>query len=145
MGRLYPNEIQRILYSPGGDVGKYARRVALEIAAESKRLAESRLGKKAFDKPRTGRLARSYRVTVIPNTNTFRVSNPTPYYDAIELGVLEAHEIRARRVEYLQFTDRHGRKRKVKMVHHPGNPAFNLMRDAAEAVMKRRFGTFRRA
>lgn len=145
MGRTYPNEINRILYSPGGDVGRYARKVALEIAAEAKRLAETKLGKKAFDKPRSGRLARGYKVTVIPNTNSFRVSNPTPYYDAIELGVLEAHEIRARRVEYLEFVDRQGRRRKVKMVIHPGNPAFNLMRDAADNVMKRRFGTFRRA
>lgn len=144
MGRTYPSEIQRILYSPGGDVGKYARRVALEIAAEAKRLAILRLGNKPFDKARTGKLARNYRVTVIAGTNKFRVTNPTGYNDAIELGA-QPHIIRARRVTYLRFVDRRGVARKVKMVHHPGNPAFHLMRDAAEHVMKRRFGTFRRA
>lgn len=144
MGVTYPNEIHRILYKPGGDVGRFARKVALDIAAESKRLAEIELGKNPGDRPRTGKLARGYRVTVVPGTNTFRVNNSRFYNDAIELGA-KPHEIRARKVEYLQFRGRDGRWRKVKMVKHPGNRAHGIMLRAADNAVKRRLGTFRRA
>lgn len=142
MGIVYPNEIQRILNSPGGDVGKYARRIALDIAAESKRIAEAELGRHPGDQPRTGKLAKSYRVTVLPGTNTFRVNNSQYYSAAIELGAA-AHKIKARRVEYLRFTDRQGRARRVKLVFHLGNPAFRLMSRAADNIVARRFGTTR--
>lgn len=124
-------------------MGKYARRIALDIAAESKRLAEQRLGKHPGDRPRTGELARKYRVLVVPGTNTFRINNSMYYNDAMEAGAV-GHVIRARRVEYLQFRDRQGRPRRVKMVVHPGNQGFHMMSDAADNVIKRKLGTFRR-
>lgn len=136
-GRTYPNEINRILHLPGGDVGKFTRKIALEIAEESKRNAVARLGQHAGDRIRTGKLANSYTVKVVPSTNTFRVGNSVKYAAAIELGA-RAHTIRARRTTYLQFTDRQGRHRRVKMVNHPGNAAFKMMTDAVDTVMQRR-------
>jgi hypothetical protein len=143
MGYTYPNEINRILYKPGGDVGRYARKIALEIAEEAKQLAKNELGKNPKDRPRTGRLSLSYRVTVIPGTNIFRVNNSRDYATAIELGA-KPHEIRARRVEYLQFRGRDGRLRRVKMVFHPGNKSYLLMDRAADTATARRFGTVRK-
>ena len=59
MGKTYPNEIDRILRMPGGDVGKAARRLALEISEEARRNAELTYGKHPMDKPRTGQMAKS--------------------------------------------------------------------------------------
>lgn len=141
MGTTYPNEIYRILHLPGGDVGREARRVALDIAEEAKRLATARLGINPADKPRTGLLAKSYRVEVIPGTNQFRVRNPRKYAAAIELGA-KPHIIRARTTT-LRFRDRSGTWRNIKMVRHPGNPAFNILKDASTTVLTRRYGSYR--
>jgi len=114
----------------------------MEIAEEAKRLAQAELGKHPGDRPRTGKMALSYRVMVIPGTNQFRVDNRQEYAAAIELGA-QPHEIRARRVEYLQFRGRDGRMRRVKMVHHPGNKENLLMSRAADTAVQRRIGTVR--
>lgn len=144
MGRTYPNEIQRILTMPGGDVGKFCRRLALDIAAEGKRLATVELGIHPGDKQRTGDLARAFEVKVIPGTNTFRVSNRKKYFDPLEFGVPEPHPIRARRVDYLQFRGRNGRYYKVKVVTHPGNRAYRIMFRAGDNTWRRTFGYLRR-
>lgn len=138
MGKTYPNEIKRVLYLPGGPVGKECRKVSLEIAEESKRTAESTLGKNPADRPRTGQMARAYKVVVVPGTNTFIVVNPKKYAAAIELGA-RPHEIHAR-VSVLEFRGRDGRWRRVKMVRHPGSAAHNILLNSARAVMKRRYG-----
>jgi hypothetical protein len=140
MGRTYPNEINRILYMPGGDVGRAVRSVALDIAEEAKREAIRVLGRNPADKPRTGKFAESYQVRVIPGTNQFVVRNPKKYAAAIELGA-RPHIISARRTEYLQFRDRNGNWRRVKFVKHPGNLPFNILRNSATRVLIRRFGT----
>ena len=142
MGVTYPNEIFRILYKPGGDVGRYVRSVALDIAEEAKVLAVKELGKHPGDRPRTGKYAQSFRVTVVPGTNVFRVDNRQVYSAPIELGA-QPHEIHARRVEYLQFRGRDGRSRRVKMVHHPGNKEHLLISRAADTAIKRRIGAVR--
>lgn len=139
MGRTYPNEIQRVLYAPGGDVGRELRRVALEIAAEAKSGAHRLLGKHPGDQPRTGDLARSYRVEVVPGSNTFVVRNPRKYAAAIEFGA-KKHDIRPRRVKYLRFRDRTGTWRKVKLVKHPGNAPYRILDTARRTVMRRRYG-----
>lgn len=144
MGRTYPEEIDRILYKPGGDVGKFLRSVALEIAVEAKRLAKLELGIHPGDKPRTKQLENSFEVKVRPGTNTFRVSNRKKYFDALEFGVPDPHEIRARRVDYLQFRGRDGRQRRVKVVIHPGNRAYRIMYRALDRAMTWHFGTIRR-
>lgn len=139
MGRTYPNEIKRILTAPGGDIGKECRRVALDIAEEAKRGALATFGKHPGDKPRTGDLARSYRVRVIPGTNKFTVTNVKKYAAAMEKGAA-AHDIKARRTTYLQFRGRDGRWRKIKMVRHPGSVGRRTLLTAMRIVMRRRYG-----
>lgn len=138
MGKTYPNEIRRVLYFPGGPVGKESRRVALEIAVESRRGAENVLGKNPGDKPRTGQMARAYKVLVVPGTNNFIVVNPKKYAAAIELGA-RPHIIRARK-QNLQFRGRDGRWRNVSFVRHPGSAPHNILANSARIVMKRRYG-----
>lgn len=139
MGRTYPSEINRVLYSPGGDVGRECRAVALEIAEQAHRDAVKVYGRHPGDRPRTGRLARSYRVLVVPGTNTFMVDNRTPYAAAMELGA-RPHKIHARRGGTLTFRGRDGRWRKVKFVSHPGSAPRNTLRNAGRVVMRRRYG-----
>lgn len=144
MGRTYPNEINRLLFMPGGPVGKLCRSIALDIASESERNAIQLLGQNPGDQPRTGAFARSFRVQVIPGSNTFTVSNPKKYALALERGA-RAHDIKARRTEVLQFRGRDGVWRRVKVVKHPGlrNP-FHILERSMTAVMLRRFGSVTR-
>ena len=139
MGRTYPNEIKRILTSPGGDVGRAIRATAMDIAAEAKRGAIATFGHHPGDKPRTGNLSKAYRVEVIPGTNTFTVTNPKKYAAAMEKGARE-HTIKARRTTYLQFRGRDGRARQLKMVHHPGSVGRRTLVTAMRIVMRRRYG-----
>jgi hypothetical protein len=142
MGRTYPNEIDRILRAPGGDVGREARKLALEIADEARRTAEQVFGRHPGDAARTGRLAASYQVKVIPGTNHFIVRNPRKYAASMELGA-RPHEIRARRSQFLQFRGRDGRWRKVKLVRHPGSVGRHTLLIAGRVVTKRRYGAGR--
>ena len=142
MGRAYPNEINRILNMPGGDVGRECRALALAIAAEASRQADQTFGKHPMDKPRTGQLAKAYRVTVIPGTNHFQVTNNKKYAAAMELGA-RPHEIRARRVDYLQFQGRDGRFHRVKLVKHPGSIERHTLRTAMNVAAVRRYGAVR--
>ena len=139
MGRTYPNEIKRVLYFPGGDVGREIRACALEIATEAGRTAQYQYGRTPGDRQRTGNLARSYRVEVIPGTNTFVVKNKLKYAAAMERGA-KAHDIRARRVSYLQFRDRRGVWRTVKLVRHPGSAPRKTLETATRVVVRRRYG-----
>lgn len=138
MGKTYPNEIRRILFFPGGDVGREVRKCALDIAEEAKRQAIVTFGHHPGDKPRTGRLANAYRVKVIPGTNTFTVTNPKKYAAAMEKGA-RPHPIHAR-TTYLRFTDRQGRSRRVKMVRHPGSVGRQTLAASMRIVMRRRYG-----
>ena len=140
MGRTYPNEIDRILHAPGGDVGREIRKLALLIADEARRQAELTFGRHPGDAPRTGKLAASYQVKVIPGTNSFVVRNPRKYAAAMEKGA-RAHEIRARRTEYLQFRGRDGRWRRVKLVKHPGSVGRNTLLTASRVATVRRYGS----
>lgn len=143
MGKTYPSEIHRILHLPGGDVGKEARRLALEIAAEAKRSAIATFGKHPMDQPRTGKLANSYQVRVVPGTNQFMVVNPKKYAAAMELGA-QAHRIYARkRTTTLQFRDRTGRWRRVSFVNHPGSVGRHTLRTAMRVAAVRRYGSVR--
>lgn len=138
MGKTYPNEIKRVLYSPGGDVGREARACALEIAQEARRSAVATFGHHPSDQPRTGRLANSYQVRVIEGTNQFIVRNPLKYAAAMEFGA-RPHVIRARK-RYLQFRGRNGRWRRVTYVNHPGSIGRQTLRIAMRTVMRRRYG-----
>lgn len=125
---------------PGGDVGRECRKVALEIAEQASTDAEKTYGKHPGDRARTGKLARSYRVTVIPGTNKFEVTNNTAYAAAMEKGA-RAHIIKARKPNgSLQFRGRDGRWRKVSYVNHPGSLPRNTLRNAGRIVMRRRYG-----
>lgn len=138
MGRTYPNEISRVLYYPGGDVGKECRAVALAIANEASKQAELTFGRHPGDQPRTGRLAKSYKVVVVGHSNTFRVFNDRKYAAAMEKGA-RPHDIKAKKTT-LQFRDRNGRWRNVLIVKHPGSQAHNTLLNATRVVMRRRYG-----
>lgn len=142
MGRTYPNEIHRILFMPGGDVGRECRKTAMEIAAEAKRQAIATFGKHPFDQARTGKLANAYQVRVVPGTNHFQVVNPKKYAAAMEKGA-RPHRIRARRKTTLQFRDRTGRWRYTTFVRHPGSVGRHTLKTAMRVTMVRRYGAVR--
>lgn len=142
IGRVFPNEIDRIFKLPGGPIGKEVRATAIQIAIEAQRLTVSRTGKHPGDRPRTGNLARSWKVRVVGSSTNFEVYNTKKYAASQELGALP-HQIRARKVSHLQFKGRDGRWRRVKMVQHPGNPALYILRDAAIKVAQSRYGSVR--
>lgn len=138
MGKTYPNEIRRILFMPGGDVGRECRKVALEIAETAKDIAQRQYGRHPGDKPRTGILAKSYQVKVVPGTNQFYIRNPKKYAAAMEFGA-RPHAIKARRSSTLRFRDRRGVWRNVKIVQHPGSQARKTLETAMRIVMRRRY------
>lgn len=142
IGRVFPNEVDRIINYPGGPVGKEARALALQIARNASTLANIRLGRHPGDKPRTKKYERGFKVKVVGRTTEFEVTNSVPYANVIESGA-RPHDIRARRVSNLQFRDRSGRWRKVKVVRHPGSPAFKILETAAFVAVRQRYGAVR--
>lgn len=138
MGKTYPNEIKRILFSPGGDVGREVRACALDIAAEAKRQALQTFGRHPMDAPRTLKLANSYQVKVIPGSNSFIVINPLKYAAAMEFGA-KPHRIVARRTHTLRFRGRDGYWRRIKYVNHPGSVGRQTLMTATRIVMRRRY------
>ena len=141
VGRTFPNEIDRLFTAPGGDLGREARRIALEVATVASE-DEARRPHHPADKPKTGRLARSYQVKVEGRSTTFSVSNRAPYAADIEFGT-RPHRIRARRVSTLRFRGRDGRWRNIQIVKHPGNPAYRVLEQAALKVVARNYGGVR--
>lgn len=142
VGRIFPNEIDRLFNAPGGPIGKEARAVALQVARNAQLLATIKLGRNPMDKPRTRRYERGFGVRVIGRSTEFEVYNNTPYAAPLEEGG-RPHAIRARRVSHLRFRDRTGQWRTVKMVRHPGNPAFRILETAAVLAMRQRYGSAR--
>lgn len=139
LGRVFPNEIDRVLYYPGGPIGREMRALSLAVAQNASQLAYMRLGKNPNDKPRTGKYARSFQVKVIGRSTEFEVSNNQAYAAALESGA-KPHQIKARRVQNLHFKDRQGRWRRMKVVRHPGNPAFRILETSAIITMRQRYG-----
>lgn len=93
-------------------------------------------------KDRTRRLTNAIRFKVIGNERNRRQmlgqvyvdTNEVPYADYIEEGT-EPHIIRARRVKRLRFFwERIGKVVYMKQVSHPGNSAYNYLRDARRSV-----------
>jgi hypothetical protein len=142
IGRVFPNEIDRVLNYPGGVVGREARALALQIARNASSMASMKLGKHPMDRKRTKQYQNAFRVKVLGQSTNFEVSNNKKYAAALEEGA-RPHQIKARRVKYLQFRDRQGRWRKVKMVRHPGNPAFQILTNAALVTVRQRYGNIR--
>lgn len=140
LGRVFPNEVDRLFNAPGGPIGREVRAVAIEAAHIGEVLAGMQLGKHPMDAQRTGRYRRSFYVKVLGRSTHFELSNRTPYAAALETGS-RPHAIRARRVRYLKFRDRSGQWRRVKIVRHPGNPAFRIMERSVILAMRRRYGS----
>jgi hypothetical protein len=138
MGFIYPSELNRVLRSPGGTVGKVVRRVSLDVAAEAKSIAQAELGIHPGDRPRTGQYADGFKVLVVttPNGFYYTVSNKKKYAIILEKGS-RAHIIRARKERTLQFRGRDGRFRQVKIVQHPGTKAYRILQRAGEIVGRR--------
>lgn len=141
IGRVFPNEIDRLFTAPGGPIGKEARRIALAVAQTASE-DEARRPHHPGDRPKTGRLERGYEVRVEGRSTTFSVRNRVPYAADIELGT-RPHIIRARRVTTLRFRGRDGQWRNIKAVRHPGNPAYRVLEMAAIKVMVRNYGGVR--
>lgn len=142
VGRVYPNEIDRIFNAPGGVIGRESRATALQTARNAELLTRQKLGKNAGDRPRTGRLARSYEVKVLGRSTEFYVLNRTPYSAPMEKGA-RPHAIRAKKVSHLRFRGRDGRWRTVKMVRHPGNAAYRMLETGAIIAVRQRYGSAR--
>lgn len=140
LGRVFPNEIDRLFSAPGGVLGREARRIALEIAQTASE-DEARRPHHPADRPKTGRLERSYEVRVAGRSTTFSVINRTPYAAPIETGA-RPHLIKARTTT-LRFKGRDGQWRNVKVVRHPGNPAYRVLEQAAIKVVTRNYGAVR--
>jgi len=140
LGRVFPNEIDRMLNAPSGPIGKEARAIALDTAHIGETLARMKMGKHPGDAPRTGQYARSFWVKVLGRSTNYEVSNRAPHAAAQETGS-RPHAIRARRVSHLKFRDRTGQWRRVKMVRHPGNPALRILETSMVLAMRRRYGS----
>lgn len=144
---LYPNELDRLLRSPGGPVGRYLVKLGREVVEEASKLAFNRNAPRA----RTGRYARNFRMETDfsgPNGFTIRVRNATTgqtprrrssYAGVIETGSV-AHVIRPRRTDgYLRFFYK-GRWITVKEVKHPGTRPYWVLKDALRTVVLRHGG-----
>lgn len=138
-GYIYPNEMDRVLRKPGGPVGVACRRMGLDIADEAKRLMINELGHNPNDKPRTGRTAKSWKVTVEPHPSAgfqFLVWNSSKIAQILEHGSDE-HLIFRRRATALKFRDRSGRWRVEQFVWHPGTDPYNFLTRAQITVLRR--------
>jgi hypothetical protein len=108
--RLYPNELNRLLYMPGGPVGVGVRKLAVKVAAEAAKTARAELGNNPEYAARTGRYAGGFQVEVEYPLATakggfrFKVVNRTTgqtprrsqsYASVIERGA-KPHVIKAR-------------------------------------------------
>jgi hypothetical protein len=142
LGRVFPNEIDRIFNAPGGTIGREVRKVSLRTARNAEILARQKLGKHPGDRQRTGRYQRSFQVKVLGRSTEFQVLNTAPYAAALEQGG-RPHAIRAKKTSYLKFRGRDGRWRTVKMVRHPGNPAYRILETAAILAVRQEYGSVR--
>ena len=140
VGRVFPNEIDRLFNAPGGPIGKEVRGLALDTARIAGILATIKLGKNPNDQRRTGQFARAFEVVVLGRSTEFVVQNRKKYAASLEKGA-KPHVIRARKAQVLTFKDRSGRWRKLKMVRHPGNPAFRILESAAAIAVRQRYGS----
>lgn len=129
--------IQMALNNARGPVATSIRSLSTDAATFGQRIANAELGHHPFDKPRTGRYAKNFRVVQVRD-GASEIRNSTPYADIIERGSLKKnYPIRARRATFLRFTDRQGRRRVEKIVKHPGNFAKNILwRATIEALSK---------
>jgi hypothetical protein len=138
----YTTELDRVLRSPGGPVGRHMNIVARSVASEAGRIAIER------GLVRTGRYARGFKVEVSPDpqsgfyfTVVNRVVGQKPrrgqsYADVIERGS-RPHPIRPRKASgWLIFRMPDGRIIKTKLVNHPGTAPQNVMRDALDRVSR---------
>jgi hypothetical protein len=129
------------------------RSICLDIAAEAERLTIAEVGKHPMDKPRTGRMAKSWYVKVdepnpVTGSMAFVVGNSRKYAKFVDEGTQGPYTIRARSGRrrgnsrskgMLYFRDRSGVWRITKEVRHPGirNP-YRILRRSVSTVMQRR-------
>lgn len=134
--RFYPNEIDRLLYMPGGVVGVGVRRIAMKVASEAARIARDELGKNPEYEARTGRYAAGFQVEVeypIPKEQggfkyhvVNRTTGQTPrrtmsYAGPLETGA-QAHPIRPRKASGMLVFYIGGRRVQTKQVFWKPRP-----------------------
>lgn len=128
---------------PGGPIGRAIRSICLEIASEAEADTRRLVGKNPADQPRTGKMARSWAVTVegYPGMAgyAFVVKNTAKYAKFVDEGTQGPYLIQARKAKMLRFRGRDGQWRVVKAVTHPGirNP-YRILRRATRSVISRR-------
>lgn len=93
-GIVHPLTIQKFIDDPRGPVNRKIHLIANDVSRTAQILATRDLGKIPGDAPRTGTLARSFRVSRQPRPSTWKVRNISPYFAPIELGA-RPHAIRA--------------------------------------------------
>lgn len=128
---------------PGGPIGRRIRSIALEIAAEAEQTTLREVGKHPGDAPRTGKMAKSWAVTVEhypgPSGYAFLVRNTVQYAKYVDEGSNGPYQIKARKAKMLRFRGRDGQWRTVQAVTHPGirNP-YRILRRSTKSVLSRR-------
>lgn len=137
-------ELERLLRTPGGPVGRHLHRIAQTTAAQAQAIARTDL------QQRTGRYAAGFKVETLPapwpEGFKFQVVNRTTgqnpkraysYASTIEFGS-KPHNIRARNPERKKLTfywEAHGRWVTTSEVTHPGTKAYSILRIALERAM----------
>ena len=137
------SQLDRILHSAGGPVGRYCNNLARAIAAEAGNMARSEL------QIRTGKYSGGFQVKVRRLSSSpwfeYRVVNNVvgdkPKRTSSYAGVMEKggrpHTIRVRDPKRFLVFWVDGRKIITKSVQHPGSEAHNILTRASQKVMSR--------
>lgn len=142
-------ELERLLRTPGGPVGRHLHRIAQNTALQASLIAKTTLMQ------RTGRYAAGFKVETLPAPYPqgfkFKVVNRTTdqhpkraisYAATIEFGSAR-HTIRARNPERQKlhfYWASQGRWVTTSEVTHPGTKAYSILRIAFERAMSMSHG-----
>lgn len=123
--RLYPSQVNRLLHTPAGQVGRYFARVGGYVTREAQRLTAERLQRQ------TGQYAGGFRTTtlVVGGVLRTRITNSANHATFLERGT-RPHMIYPRKGRYLVFTSRSGQLVFAKQVAHPGTRPYRILTDA---------------
>jgi Bacteriophage HK97-gp10, putative tail-component len=113
----------------------------MDIADLAEKTTRVEVGTDPRDQPRTGAMARSWRVEVQTFGGGFAyiVRNRKPYAKFVDEGTAGPYRLAARKTRYLRFKDRNGNWRTVKEVTHPGiQRPYHILRRSTRTILTRR-------
>lgn len=131
--RLNEAELDRLLRSPRGTVGRHLGRIGGYVTREAKSLADQRLER------RTGEYAAGFRTTtprLAGRELRTTVTNSSGHATFIERGT-RPHVILPRNGPYLVFTAKSGAVVFARRVNHPGTRPYRILEDALRIGMRR--------